>query len=94
MCIVWYAFRVILFAFILLVFISAVYDIVTIAWHNNRQAGRVGPTVALSVCLEGLAAAPVAVAILSNDWRLLLAGLVGSALGTWIGMVRGVDTKQ
>lgn len=78
--------RVEYIAFGLLIIISAVYDIVTIAWHRNREAGKIAPTVLLSVCLEVLATAPVAVAILADDWRLLLAGVVGSAIGTAVGM--------
>jgi hypothetical protein len=73
-------------AIIALVAIAAAADWLSIAWHRARESGRVARTVALSVALETLNAVPFAAAIAVDDWRLLAAGVAGSAIGTALGM--------
>lgn len=75
-------------AFVVLVALAAVADVLSIAWHRARERAAVGRTVALSVALEALNAIPFAAALAADDWRLLVAGVAGSALGTWWGMRR------
>lgn len=73
-------------AFVALAAVAAGADWVSIAWHRARERGAVGRTVALSVALEVLNAVPFAAALAADDWRLLAAGVVGSAAGTALGM--------
>lgn len=78
-------------AFAALVVLAAAADCLSIAWHRSRESGVMGRTVALSIALEVLNAVPFAAALAADDWRLLAAGVVGSAIGTAWGMRAPAD---
>lgn len=80
-------------AFAALVALAAAADWISIAWHLARERGKVRRTVVLSVALETLNAVPFAAALAVDDWRLLAAGIVGSAAGTAIGMLRATSDR-
>lgn len=74
--------------FVAVAALSALFDFVIMHWHEARQSGRMARTVLLSMLLELLGAVPIMLAIASDDWTLLLAGVIGSAVGTGLGMWR------
>jgi len=71
-----------------LVALAAVYDVVTLGWHRARERGEIARTVTLGCALETLAAVPLVIAISCNEWWPIAAGVIGSAIGTSVGMYR------
>ncbi len=74
--------------FVALVALSAAYDVITLAWHRSRESGAVRHTVVLGCLLEAMAAVPFVTALEMGAWWPLVAGVVGSAIGTTWGMRR------
>lgn len=68
--------------------LGALSDWLTVLWHRKREDGAVAGAVFLSSCLEALSWLPVWLAITWEDWRIVVASVAGSALGTAIGMRR------
>lgn len=66
--------------------LSLVSDQFTVRWHELREQGKAKHAAAVSALLEGFSWAPVWFAIQENDPGIMLASIVGAALGTYIGM--------
>lgn len=75
-------------AFTLLIAVAAAADWLSVAWHAARERGHVTRAIVIAVALEILNAAPLVAALAADDWRLLIAGVIGSAIGTGIGVHR------
>lgn len=75
-------------AFIALVALAAVYDVLTLAWHYARDASKIGRMVVIGCIMEVAAAVPLVLAISLGEWWPIGAGVVGSAIGTFIGAKR------
>lgn len=75
-------------AFLGLVALAAVLDVLTLAWHRAREAGARGRTVVIGVGHEIAASVPLVVAIELGAWWPILAGVIGSVIGTTWGMRR------
>lgn len=74
--------------FLGLVVLGALADVLSLAWHYARDAKRTGRMVALGCALELLNAAPFLTVIALGEWWPVAAGVVGSAVGTFIGAKR------
>jgi hypothetical protein len=80
-----------MFAALLVFFSLAAFgDIVTVWWHRCREADRVFTTSLLSGVLEVLTWLPLWFAITLDDWRIAVACVLGSMVGTGIGMRRAL----
>jgi hypothetical protein len=75
-------------AFFGLVALAAGYDVLTIAWHRAREDRRLLATVIIGCVMEAAAAVPLAFAISLGEWWPIAAGVLGSAIGTFVGMRR------
>lgn len=67
-------------------------DWLTIAYHRARESSRISRTSILSAALELITWLPILVAVTTNSatvWACAVASIVGSGLGTSIGMRRG-----
>lgn len=73
-------------AFTVLTALAAAYDVLTIAWHRAREAGKVGRTVTIGCAMEAIGALPFVAVVVSGEWWPLVAGVIGSAIGTALGM--------
>lgn len=82
-----------LLAFIALIALAAVYDVLTLAWHRAREARACTRTVVIGCVMEAAAAVPFIVAIELVEWWPIVAGVIGSALGTTWGMRATADRK-
>ncbi len=61
-------------------------EIFTIYWHKRREEGGALSTAVLSGVLEALTWAPVGFVIVSNDLGVIFTSILGSSVGTYIGM--------
>lgn len=68
--------------------LATLSDVATVHWHSAREADRIVATSALSVLLECLTWLPVWFALSEDDYRIAVVSVVGSAVGTALGMAR------
>lgn len=80
-------------AFVALVALGAVADVLSLAWHYARDARRTARMVVLGCALELLSAAPFVAVIASGEWWPIVAGVIGSAIGTVIGAKRAAADR-
>lgn len=73
-------------AFVALVALAAVLDVLTLAWHRARERGLRGRTIVIGVGHEIAASVPLVAAIELGAWWPIAAGVVGSVIGTAWGM--------
>jgi hypothetical protein len=73
-------------AFVALVALAAILDVLTLAWHRARERGMRTRTIVIGVGHEIAASVPLVVAIELASWWPIAAGVLGSILGTAWGM--------
>lgn len=76
------------FGFVALVALGALADILSLAWHAARESRRTARLVAVGCVLELVNAAPFVTVIALGEWWPIIAGVIGSAIGTYIGAIR------
>ena len=68
--------------------LAAVLDVLSCQWHRARERGAVLVGSGLAMLLEGLAWLPLWVAIQTDDFRVMIVSVLGSGVGTAIGLRR------
>lgn len=76
----------VIWQFLAVVAVSAIYDVLAITWHRARERGQVLPAVLLGCAMEASGLLPIAISIATGDYWILLAGVIGSAIGIALGM--------
>lgn len=66
--------------------LAALGDYLSVYWHKFREQKRVVPATVLSILLETLNWVPVWFAIEWGDVRILVASVLGAAVGTAVAM--------
>lgn len=79
--------------FVALVLLSTLHEFFGIAWHYAREAGNTGRMLGIGTAMNVAGAVPLVVAIEQGTWYPLAAGIVGSAIGTIIGMNHAPATR-
>lgn len=74
--------------FLALAALAAVHDFLALAWHYAREARRTRRMILIGIVMEIVGAVPLVVALELGAWWPVAAGVVGSAVGTSIGMGR------
>lgn len=74
---------------IALVFVfAAATDVLAVHYHAAREAGRAGRAAVVAMLLEAASWLPIAVALETGDWRIAVASVAGSGVGTWRAVAR------
>lgn len=76
------------FAFLALVVVSVIADVLALAWHYARDERKTWRMVVLGCALEVVNAAPLVTTIMVGELWPIAAGVLGSAIGTVIGARR------
>ena len=67
--------------------LSAAADGLSILWHHARESRRYIAVASLSMALEAISWIPIWFAITDQDYRIAVASIVGSALGSSAGLL-------
>lgn len=74
------------FEFTVLAWAAALLEVLSILWHRAREQGRWARGALVAAAMEAVAIIPLWCAIETRSCAPLLAGIVGAALGTAIGV--------
>jgi hypothetical protein len=77
-----------MFYFVLFFILACVHDWLTCVWLTQRELQRYKLTVLLSMLLETLTWLPILVAIQTQDYSIAVASVLGSGVGTALGLRR------
>lgn len=80
--------------FVVLVALAATYDSLAVAWHSSRERGHAWRTGAIAAVMEIVGAVPLAVVFTEGTLWPLLAGVIGSVLGTVWGVARASTNRR
>lgn len=65
---------------------SAVFEWLTVEWHDARERGEVWRGTVIAAVLEALHYAPLVIAIDTGDPGALIAAIVGGIVGAHVGL--------
>lgn len=69
-------------------------EILVVVWHDWRERGREFATPVLSMVLQSMSWAAGWFAYVDQDWRIVVASVVGSGVGCWLGIRRIKRTQK
>lgn len=67
---------------------AAATDVLAVQYHAAREARAAGRAAVVAMLLEAAAWLPIAVALETGDWRVAVAAVAGSGVGTWRAVAR------
>ncbi len=80
--------------FVALVVLAGLHDFLALTWHYAREAHRTTRMVVVGVAMELVGAVPLVVALELGAWWPVAASVVGSAVGTVLGMGRAPAERR
>lgn len=80
--------------FVALVGLAALHDFLALAWHRARERAERSRTIVIGVAMELVGAVPLVVALELGTWWPVAAGVLGSIVGTALGMDRRAAPKR
>lgn len=66
--------------------VAAATDWMAVKWHREREAKRAWRTTILSMVIEAMNWAPIWAAVQLEDWRIMVACILGSGVGTRVAL--------
>lgn len=75
-------------SFLIFFALAAAHDLCACYWYSLRESGRHLRATGLAMLLELMNWLPVWVAIQQDDFTIAIAAILGSGVGTYLGLVR------